>query len=310
VTGLSELSGKIADKCSSSIFLAFIVMTLVGCATSPAPYRPTLSDGWSVVHTDVNKKAFSINLRNFSVSSTFPRTVSFPFFQSGSANYDNWEVYCGSKQIKVNNLIVSVGSETNTVRRQILDGVCGVHSAGVTWVLVGASLDSATALVREFYLIDFSSLERTWEPFQGVLATLSHASLQGSRITPGAVSEMLLDCGNPSRFGVRWKGAEKFDIRSNASPNSFVHSLNSLVCANKFPIREIRREVKPPSIKAEPKRGRSDSSSEKRAAPATGDSGGRDTANKGPVMGKIDRCKKMGLSEGTDDFKLCLKSLK
>jgi len=310
VTVLSDLSGKIADKCTSSIFLACIVMTLVGCATSPAPYRPTLSDGWSLVHTDINKKTFSLNLRNFSVSSTFPRTVSFPFFQSGSANYDNWEVYCGSKQIKVNNLIVSVGSETNTVRSQILDGVCGVQSAGVTWVLVGASLDSATALVREFYLIDFSSLERTWEPFQGVKATLSHGSLQGSRITPGATSEFLLDCGNPGRFGVRWKGAENFDIRSNASPNSFVHSLNSLVCSNRFPIREARREVKPPPIQAEPKRGRSDSSSEKRAAPAASDSAGRDAAKKGPVISKTDRCKKIGLSEGTNDFNLCLRSLK
>lgn len=310
MTGLRELTRKIAARVSSSIFLAFIAMTLVGCATSPPPYRPTLSDGWTFVHMDVNKKTFSINLRNFTVSSTFPRTVSFPFFHSGSATYDNWEVDCGSKQIKMNNLIVSVRSETTTVRRQILDGVCGVQSAGVTWVLVGASLNPATALLREFYLIDFSSLERTWEPFQGVLATLSHGSLQGSRVTPGTVSEMLLDCGDPSRYGVRWKGAEKFDVRSNALPNSFPHSLNSLICSNKFPIRENRREVKPPPIQAEPERVRPNSSSKKNAAPATSDSARGGTASKGSGVSKVDRCKRIGLSEGTDDFKLCLRSLK
>jgi hypothetical protein len=309
-TGRDRLPGLVPDNVRLAIFLALIAMTLVGCATSPPPYRPTLSDGWSLVHSDVNKRTYSINLRNFTVSSTFPRTVSFPLFQSGSTTYDNWEVYCGSKQIKVNNLVISVGSETTTVRRQILDGVCGVQSAGVTWALVGANFDSATALVRDFFLIDFSSLERIEEPFQGVLATISHASLQGARITPGALSEILLDCRDPSRFGARWKGVEKFDVRSNASLNSFPHSLNSLVCSNKFPIREMKREVQPPPTKAEPRKVRPNNSSKSNSAPPTSSSAGGSATSKGSGVSKADRCKRIGLSEGSADFDLCIRSVR
>lgn len=205
----------------------------------PSSFARPIHDGWSIINAGADGKKFMINLKELTVIGSPPQIISFPFLELGSPNYRSWELHCNKKKIKDNGIFRSIAREKNTVRRIILDGMCGLNYDNRHWTLVAAGFDANFTILQSHIFIDLQSISRVNFPFSGLMTEILVTGWNDSDFVPYHSEQIIADCNNKARYASRLiNEGQDFTVLENAVPNSTAHSVNLMLCSNRFQVRD------------------------------------------------------------------------
>jgi hypothetical protein len=155
---------------------------------------------------------------------------------------DLYEAICGSKTITINNSApVSVAAESS-VRRLILESLCGFSDENGRWLGLVAKLEEKTTSVF-YWFLDISSLRKTSNPFQGysiraVPAAADPSASKTFTYQPSSIQEWVYSCLSPPRLVFKAVHSESWQPENPVERLSALGGVIRVLCSGQFPVAE------------------------------------------------------------------------
>jgi len=203
----------------------------------------TLNDGWTFVTKDVNGKTFSFNSTSLIKEGWPPTAVAVKIAtmdSSGTAEgYRQYEFNCRDQQLKVDHSnFMYIGGDTNTIRKQLMLGFCGIQEQNGLWFLAGATKSTSDPSKLATWFIDVNSLRKTQSPLPNGVTFKYVAPAFNAESPPYfknqfTAPDVTVSCSEP-RFIYKNQSNENQEIAF--SRNSLLWSIQHLVCNGYFNI--------------------------------------------------------------------------
>ena len=156
---------------------------------------------------------------------------------------DQYEAICGNKSIIINNSApLSVASE-NSVRRLILESVCGFSDGDGRWLGLWAWKDLKDNAFGTWFF-DITSIRKTSNPFLGqrVRAVLAAANLAVSdpfTYQTSSIIEWVYRCDTPRRLVYKSAHADIFQPETAVAPLGQLDGVIRILCSGHFQVAEM-----------------------------------------------------------------------
>lgn len=287
---ISEMSRQLARPKRLNNTRVKWVLVFICIVLNTHTIAQPLPEGWSRYAIGTDGKEFAVNLKTIKITEVPPSKITANIWELGQKNYLTWEIHCKEESIKTLGITHSIRSEQATVRRQILDGLCGFNYENAFWLQIGSTLlDNDPKKLRSFVFFNTKNLRETTTPFRGISVDYIETTFDGKstpRYTPFGRGELVLDCENPARYAIRWATSNAFSIKSNASANTLAHSANTMFCG-----KILGRAIEITNARENP---RPD----------------QDTKSAHTELENRIKCTALGYNEGTEPYKRCINQLK
>lgn len=229
----------------SFLFYSFLVSCLLGLARTTS--AQTLSeDGWARIAVD-SESQWSFHTKSIKFDAIPPSVVSANIRRQIDKNHRPFEFRCREQRVMINGVPVSLASETNTIRRILYDGFCGMEYEGGFWILIGSTFPKGEPLKLSNYI--FADLRSTYtieKPFPGRATRLLRMNYDQSklpRFIPVMGDEIAVDCASPTRSAYRGPSASDFSVFESAV-NTLPHSWSFLFCSREWPVSSISSQAR------------------------------------------------------------------
>ena len=233
----------------------WLVVMLGWVIPSPA-YTQSLNPPWLPVASNTEGALFSYHPETVRFFNMPPTLISLNILSTdktgkASSNYNRAEITCSPRQYKQDNSsFLSVESEVSTVRRVIVDSLCGFPMFGGYWIAMSMNLvQRFPAAYSYHWLFDVASLTKTDFPFPGVAVRVATANYNSGQSPPFSLHpgffKTVFSCENPKRYSFTQRDKEEFAPAVQPAIDSHAMGWITLLCSGQFPISE--RPSKPPT---------------------------------------------------------------
>jgi len=224
---------------------SFLVSCLVAVANSSV--AQTLSeDGWARIAVD-SESQWSFHTKSIKFDAIPPTVISVNIRRQIDKNHRPFEFRCREQRVRINGVPVSLVSETNTIRRILYDGFCGMEYEGGFWILIGSTFPKGEPLKLSNYI--FADLRSTYaieKPFPGRATRLLRMNYDQSklpRFIPVMGDEIAVDCASPTRSAYRGPSASDFSV-FESPVNTLSHSWSFLFCSSGWPVSAVNSQAR------------------------------------------------------------------
>jgi hypothetical protein len=208
-----------------------------------AVYGQQISEGWATVAVNVTGHTFIYHSHSIIKDTWPPTTVSAKISSvkdGKSIGFQQWEFRCLQQEVKVDSgNFISVASDTNSIRKTLLKGFCGINQSDGHWFLLGANLKDL--VVNGYMFIDVNSIVKVNKPasngisFRYGVAKVDMTKMPHLNIIPPVIT-VVVDCDNPARiFMVDTTKSPDFEELNSAVLNTVPRAMNHLVCSGYYP---------------------------------------------------------------------------
>jgi hypothetical protein len=223
---------------------------------SSAAMSQNLNNGWALIGIQEDGTRYGYHAGSM-VKDNFPpniiTTKIATYDKSGKTNgYEQLEVRCQQQEIKFgNNPFVNISSDTKSVRKMILRGLCGVNQTNGHWFLVGtipgeSNQGSEIPPLSTYYFIDVKSIKKTSKPIPNGTSLLYHFGLLNENKAElwevtGTPSELVIDCGDDSHY-YHPKETDKLNYdKLKTGINTVPQAINHLVCNGYYSLDQAKK---------------------------------------------------------------------
>lgn len=229
----------------SSLFFSLLIGCLVPL-TNTASAQTLSEDGWARIAVD-SESQWSFHTKSIKFDAIPPSVVSVNIRRQIDNNHRPFEFRCREQRVRINGVPVSLVSETNTIRRILYDGFCGMEYEGGFWVLIGSTFPKGEPLKLSSYI--FADLRSTYaieKPFPGRatrLLRMNYDQSKSPRFIPVMGDEIAVDCASPTRTAYRGPSASDFSV-FESPVNTLSHSWNFLFCSSGWPVSPVASQAR------------------------------------------------------------------
>lgn len=203
----------------------------------------SLNDGWAYVTKDVNGKSFHFNSTSLIKEGWPPTAVAVKIAtvdSSGKAEgHRQYEFNCRDQQFKVDQSnFIYIGGDTNTIRKQLMLGFCGIQEQNGLWFLAGANNSTSDPSQIFTWFIDANSLRKTQSPLPNSV-TFKYGQPAFNAASPPYfknqfnAQDVTVSCSEPRFF---YKNQSNENQELPIARNSILWSIQHLVCNGYFNI--------------------------------------------------------------------------
>lgn len=214
----------------------------------------TLNDGWAYVTKDVNGKSFHFNSTSLIKEGWPPNSVAVKVAAMNSdgkaEGYRQYEFNCREQQVKIDQSnFIPISGDTNTIRKQLMLGFCGVQEQNGLWFLAGANNSSTNPNQIFTWFLDAYSLRKTQSPLPNGV-TFRYGQPAFNAASPPYfknqfnAQDVTVSCSEP-RFIYKNQSGENQEL--TIARNSILWSVQHLVCNGYFNISEVSTSAPPSS---------------------------------------------------------------
>lgn len=140
----------------------------------------------------------------------------------------DWEMRCQTKELKISSRqTISIASDTTSLRRLLLEGLCGINNDEGLWFLV-------SHLPNGFYGINSNTLKKISNDQYSYISSFVHVDANNQfKLTSAAVKdENIINCSDRSRAQIRAAGSND-PMKYIELPKSAIgRTITHLVCSN------------------------------------------------------------------------------
>lgn len=140
----------------------------------------------------------------------------------------DWEMRCTTKELKISSApIISTASDTTSLRRLLLEGLCGINNEEGLWFLV-------SHLRSGFYGINSNTLKKISNDQYSYISSFVHVDANNQFKLTSAVAkdENIINCSDRSKAQVRPAGSNDPMKDIDLPKSSIGRTIAHLVCSN------------------------------------------------------------------------------